>query len=198
MKSIPLIVAFAALLLVSISPKSIAQGTCDGLFIASDAEVPEGSHLPRSVWALIKAKVIGECFDDQSIGHLTTDVSQTLQDIGYLHATVTMPRFTVIDSSRYPESALVSFSIREGDRYTVREISIAGNRVLNADQIWGVSPIELGEFLDMNKVRATGAAIQQLYAANGFPSAQATPHIESLPGTYIRVVFSIREGTQSH
>lgn len=79
----------------------------------------------------------------------------------------------------------------------MHEIQIAGNNLIDADQIRSVVQLQLGEFLDMSKVRASSRAIQNLYRANGFSKMTFKQMVEFSVEPKVRVIFQINEGPRT-
>jgi outer membrane protein assembly factor BamA len=198
--SIRLLASIAALAFIA-APRSItAQDACGEGLVVSRITMPETTHLMRSEQAAIRAQLIGHCLDEQHLGGLVEQVRDTLQSFGYFQATVAEPSMTTMDATRYPRTASLNLSFREGPRYIVGVIEIRGNRELSADEIRTVMPITPGDFFDITKVRETADAVRRLYAANGNPNASIVPDVVSDIGErkqpILRVGFTIIEGKQ--
>lgn len=109
---------------------------------------------------------------------------------------------TITDATRYPRSASLNLKFREGPRYRVENIVIGGYKALSVEQIYAVTPIALGDFFDITKVRETADAVRRLYVANGYPNASIVPDVRSREGLTVGkkptvgVIFRIVEGKQ--
>jgi outer membrane protein assembly factor BamA len=192
----PLFASIAAFALIA-APRSItAQDGCGEQLVVSQVTMPTTTRLVRSEQAAVRARLIGRCLDDQQLGELVGQVLDTLQSLGYFRATVSAPSIKIMDASPHAHSASLSLEFQEGARYRVEDIEIAGNKGLPADQIIAVAPIQLGEFLDMTKVRETADAMRRLYASNGYPTASIVPDVRFREGFYVTVAFRIIEGKQ--
>lgn len=104
---------------------------------------------------------------------------------------------TLVDASRYPQRSALIFTVHEGSRSRVHEIEIAGHNLIDAEQIRSVIQVQLGEFLDGSKVRASVRTIQRLYQANGFSKTTVKQMIEFSKEPMVRVIFQINEGPRS-
>lgn len=193
----PLAPLLLCALIVSAPRKSFSQESCDFPYVASDVTLRATNSLPQDVEAASKAALIGQCFNSTADSNLVNDVQQVLRNMGYLRSTVSAPSMTLINASRYPQRASLTFKVHEGARSPVHEIEIAGNNVIDADQIRSVVQVQPGEFLDMSKVRASSRAIQNLYRANGFSKMTFKQMIESSVEPKVRVIFQINEGPRS-
>lgn len=193
----PLMLFLLTSAFVSIPSTSISQESCDAPYIASDVSLATLSVLPDDVAAATRAALIGRCFDSPTDADLVASVKRVLRDMGYLRSTVYAPSMTLINASRYPQRASLTFTVHEGARAEVQEIEVAGNNLIDANQIRTVIQVPLGEFLDMAKVHASSRAIQRLYRANGFSKMTFKQMIEFSAEPKVRVIFQINEGPQS-
>jgi len=190
----PLVVSLAALVFVSISPVVSAQSSCDKEFVVSQVTLPSTSQLSRTQQAAVRARLIGSCFDNQELGELVAQARNTLQGFGYLRPTVSAPSITIIDASRHPQPVLLDIEVEEGTRYRVREVQWWNLEAISFEQARSVSQIQLGEFLDMDKIRETAEATHRLYAASGYPNASIVPEIQFSQGANVIVAFKVVEG----
>jgi hemolysin activation/secretion protein len=193
----PLLPVLLCAVLALTSAKSSSQEPCNTPYIASDVTLSTASDVPRDVTAATKAALIGQCFQGPTDANLVASVQQVLRDMGYLRANVAAPSMTLSNASSDPQRAALTFTVHEGSRSPVQEIEIAGNNLIEADQIRTVTQVQLGEFLDMSKVRASALTIQKLYRANGFFKTSVKEGIEFSRAPMVRVVFQINEGPRS-
>jgi outer membrane protein assembly factor BamA len=194
----PLVVALVTFAVFAAPSFVAGQDFCDKQFVVSGVSLPETTRLSRSEQAAIRARLIGRCFEDQEqLGELAGRVRDTLQNFGYLRATVSEPTMTIADASRHPQPVSLNVEFAEGPRFKVREIVWHGFRAVSSDQLMAVSQIQVEDVLDMSKVRETVAAVRKLYAANGYPKASIVPEVSFLGGVGVCVSFRIAEGTQS-
>ena len=193
----PLVVSFAAFVLVSVPQFLRAQDSCDKQFVVSEVSLPTTTRLPASEQAAIRARLIGRCFDNQQLGELASGVSDVLQSIGYLQAAVPQPSITASDTSRHPQPVSLNVEVKEGARYKVREIEVIGSTAVSQEQFFALSQIQLGDFFDRNKMRETAEAVRKLYTATGYLNASIVPKIRFIGGLAVRVIFNIVEGPQS-
>lgn len=145
--------------------------------VVSQITMPATTRLTPSEQAAIRARLIGRCFDEKQLNEVVVEVRDALQSLGYFRATVSEPSITASDANRLPRAASLNLEFREGARYRVGDIEIAGNKALSADQIISVVPVAPGSFLDMMKVREAADAIRRLYASNGYPNASIDPDV---------------------
>lgn len=193
----PLAPLLLCALIVSAPRKSFGQESCDAPYVASDVTLRTTNVLAQDVEAATRAALIGECFNSPADTNLVNDVQQALRNMGYLRSTVSAPSMKLLNASHYPQRASLTFTVHEGARSPVHEIQIAGNNLIDADQIRSVVQLQLGEFLDMSKVRASSRAIQNLYRANGFSKMTFKQMVEFSVEPKVRVIFQINEGPRT-
>ena len=109
----------------------------------------------------------------------------------------TLPASSPVDAGRQPQAASLNVNFEEGVRYRIDELEIGGNRALPADQIRGVSPIQLGEFFERRKVVETLNAVRRLYKAYGYPNVSVHYQLLMKQGGGVRVRFFVKEGMRS-
>ena len=194
----PLVVCLAAFVLVSVPRFVAAQESCNRQFVVSEVSLPTTARLSQSEQAMIKARLIGRCFDDEQPNDLAGQVRGTLQKLGYLRASVSEPSITVSDASRHPQPVSLNLAVMEGARYKVREIDIIGNSMLSFEQIKSVIQIQLEDYLDGGKVQQATESVGRLYAANGYSQASIIPEVRFLTGAGVCVAFNVVEGPLSH
>jgi outer membrane protein assembly factor BamA len=91
----------------------------------------------------------------------------------------------------------LNVDFEEGVRYRIDELEIIGNQALPADQIRGVSPIQLGEFFETRKVDETLDAVSRLYEANGYPNVSVRYQLLMKQGRGVCVRFTVTENVRS-
>lgn len=191
----PLLVSFTAFALLEITPFTAAQRSCDKRFVVSQVNLPTTTRLSAGDQGALRARLIGDCFDDQQFTEIIDRIRTTLRDLGYLRATVSEPSISIIDA-RQPQAASLNVSFEEGARYRIDEIQIVGNRAVPADQIRGVSPIQLGEFFETRKVGETMDAVSRLYDANGYPNVSVRYQLLMKQGHGVCVRFTFTENVR--
>ena len=193
----PLLVSFVAFVLLEIPPSIAAQGSCNKQFVVSQVNLPTTTRLSPGDQRALKARLIDDCFDDQQFPQVVDRIRTALRDLGYLHATVTEPSMSIVDAGRQPHAVSLDVNFEEGVRYRIDEVDISGNQALDADQIFGVSPIQLGEFFDGKKIAETLDGVRRLYEANGYPTVSLRYQILMREGHGVCVRFFIKEGARS-
>jgi outer membrane protein assembly factor BamA len=192
----PLVLSLVVFALGAALPFVSAQDSCDRQFVVSHVSLPM-TRLSRSEQAAIRARLIGRCFDDQQLSELAGPVRDTLQSLGYLHATVSQPTLMIADASRHPQPVSLNVEVAEGARYKVTAVEWWNLSAVSFEQITSVSPIQVGDVLDMSKIRETLEAVRRLYAANGYPQASIVPQFREA-GHGVTVSFAVVEGPQLH
>ena len=192
----PLVLSFVILALGAVLPFVSAQDSCRKQFVVSQVSLPATTLLSRSEQASIRARLIGRCFDNQQLSELAGPVRDALQSLGYLHATVSEPTLGIADASRQPQPVSLNVEVEEGARYKVTALEWWNLKAISFEQITSVSLIQVGDVLDMSKVRETQEAVRRLYTANGYPQASIIPQFREA-GHAVTVTFAVVEGAQS-
>jgi outer membrane protein assembly factor BamA len=192
----PLVLSLLILALGAVLPFVSAQDSCHKQFVVSQVNLPATTRLSRSGQASIRARLIGHCFDNQQLSELVGSVRDALQNQGYLHPIVSEPTLGVADASRQPQPVSLNVEVEEGARYKVTAVEWWNLKAISFDQITSVSPIQVGDVLDMSKVRETVGVVRRLYAANGYPQATIIPQFREA-GHSVTVSFVVMEGAQS-
>jgi len=104
----PLIVSLLALAQLVLSCFVVAQRTCGKQFVVSQVSLPPQTTLSQSHQARIRSQLIGLCFDGSELANLTASVSYSLQNMGYLRATVSLPSFATCAGWRAAPSCCFS------------------------------------------------------------------------------------------
>ncbi|UCE64817.1 MAG: outer membrane protein assembly factor BamA [Nitrospirota bacterium] len=111
---------------------------------------------------------------------------------GYLDVKVGTPS---IDLSEDKKWFTLTFSIVEGEPYTVSQVSFDGNEELTSDELELDLNIEPGEVFQRVKIREEVTRVTDLYGEKGYAFAEVVPKI--LPDPKSRsteIVFKIEEG----
>ncbi len=94
-----------------------------------------------------------------------------------------------------PGKLLVNFRINEGQRYSVGEISIAGNTIFTAEEIRSSVKLEKGDVFVPTEVDSDRANVQDFYGRRGYldtvVKAVRKPNLDTRA---IDLIFEVREG----
>lgn len=119
------------------------------------------------------------------------------RDRGYIDAQIARE----VELSPDQKSALVTFHVQEGARYSVRGMSVQGNTVFTADQILQVLPLKRGGIYSTKQAQASQDAILDLYGKLGFIDTKIQTHLlrpyEQSQTALVDVLFQIDEGRPS-
>jgi hemolysin activation/secretion protein len=83
-------------------------------YVVVNVNLERAGHLSSAQQAPVRSRVIGRCFDSSDTIQLTQRVLDTYQNFGYFRATVLDPSIQIIDDTRYPKPASVTFDVDEG------------------------------------------------------------------------------------
>ncbi len=86
-------------------------------------------------------------------------------DNGYLNFEI---ESTQVSLGPERESVYVTINIKEGKRFTVRDVKLAGNMLNYADKIKSLVKVKQGDIFSQRKVVDTTKAIRDLFAENGY------------------------------
>lgn len=98
-------------------------------------------------------------------------------------------------TGRKIEWVTVRFSVREGPRSKVRNISVIGNQKFDTPTLLSGTRLKSGEFFDKSKLDADTASIQEVYGGQGYIYCDVEPETRFLeePGE-VNLVYHIVEG----
>ncbi len=96
------------------------------------------------------------------------------QSNGYLTAFVSDIK---VEEDPNQTDIIVTFNIDEGDLYTIEDISIPGNDILNEEELLARIPIKPGQLYSKEKIRTTMEALRQLWGEFGYINADVQPDV---------------------
>lgn len=119
------------------------------------------------------------------------------RDRGYIDAQVARE----VELSPDQKSAVVTFHVQEGPRYSVRDMRVGGNTVFTAEQILQALPLKKGGIYSAKQAQASQDAIADLYGKLGFIDTRIETHLlrlyEQAQVAVVDVLFEIDEGRPS-
>ena len=89
-------------------------------------------------------------------------------DNGYINFDI---ESTQVSLGPEKESVYITVNIKEGDRYTVRDLKLAGDLILSKDKLTELIDIKQGDIFSRRKVVDSSKAISDLLAENGYAFA---------------------------
>jgi outer membrane translocation and assembly module TamA len=181
------------LILLACTPLLRAQCGADinKLYVAKVIFERQG-HLTPDQLALIRARLVGRCFDPARSGDLGELVYEEYQNLGYFRATVIDPIVRMNDEA-HPKAATLTFDVEEGPRYVIEQVIWAGVNSLPVDEIEEISAARPGSVYDRRHIRETVDGVKRFYVANGFPQISISPKAET-EGDRLKLSFHLKEG----
>lgn len=115
------------------------------------------------------------------------------RNFGYLNAVVDT-EVTYNDDHSLVD---ITYVIREGVRYKIREISVAGNKIYTNEQLLGLTEVRGDEFYEGGRLQADVNTLKDLYGSNGYIEADVNAEtiFQDEPG-YVDIVLKVSEGEQ--
>jgi outer membrane protein insertion porin family len=144
-----------------------------------------------------------DAFKDNKLDHDLDAIKTKLQASGYMEATVGAPRISdkVRRNIFFKKLSMKSITIpvRAGERYTVGDVTVEGNKLLAARKLRSVIKLKEGEWYS-SKVREKAVEdVVEIYRNFGHIYVQVMP-VESLDPVHKRVgvVFNVSEGEAAY
>jgi outer membrane protein insertion porin family len=153
-------------------------------------------------WVSLLGTLIGKglpsLFTDAGIlkrEELANDVErirEVLLNKGYLNVQVSLPTVELTEDKKW---FLVSFTIAEGERYTVSDIGFRGNTVFEDAELQADMKIKRGDIFQRAKIRDELTRITEMYGAKGYAFTEVNPAVTPEPDTKTAsILFNIKEG----
>ncbi|HRX85254.1 MAG TPA: outer membrane protein assembly factor, partial [Phycisphaerae bacterium] len=134
-------------------------------------------------------------FDEDTVEADAAAVQNFIRDEGYLDARVGYQ----LDFSDDRRDLTVTFTIAEGRRYYVKDILFEGNTVFSSAELSAGLPLEVGAPIVQRKLDLAVKQITDQYGSAGYIDARVRPtRVFTEEEGYVRVTFTIDEGTQFH
>lgn len=150
-----------------------------------------------SLWAIFTG-TIPSIFTDAGIlkrEELPNDVERIKEvylNKGYLNVQVSAPNVELTEDKKW---FTVTFTIVEGDPYTVGEVGFRGNTVFEEPELREGTKIIPGEVFQRAKIRDEMTRLTELYGAKGYAFTDVSPSVSPDPqAKTTAIVFHIKEG----
>ena len=106
---------------------------------------------------------------------------------GYTRARVADP---VVDVG--PESIEITFRIDEGPRFKVRQVDIAGDLILDRQELAKSFTLKSGEYFNREKLRNDVIEVRDIYGSYGYAYAEVNPRVkEDLDNLVVDVTYVV-------
>ncbi len=102
-------------------------------------------------------------------------ISRYYQNRGFLHAKVT---HVTSDMNERTKAMTMTYHIEEGDRYTIKDISVPGNDILTEEQLKARLPIRPGQYYSPDRIADTLKILERIWGNHGYIFAHIDPSIE--------------------
>ncbi len=111
---------------------------------------------------------------------------------GYLNVQVSSPTVELTEDKKW---FIVTFTIIEGEPYTVGEVGFRGNTVFEEPELRAGMKIKPGEVFQRAKIRDEITRLTELYGAKGYAFTDVAPSVVPDPQTKTAsITFHIKEG----
>ncbi len=147
----------------------------------------------------IKAKhgfmwVFGGEYDRKLVEEDRNRLTAYYHGLGYFQAKIGTPEITF---SKSREWVSITYVINEGMRYTIRSVSVVGNKKIPTEKLLADLKLGKGEFFNRAKLNRDVAAIEDEYGSVGyiFSKIRAEPRFREEPGE-LDLVYDVSEGEQ--
>ncbi|MBU6479510.1 MAG: outer membrane protein assembly factor BamA [Nitrospirae bacterium] len=119
-------------------------------------------------------------------------IKEILLNKGYLNAQVGLPTVELSDDKKW---FVVSYTVMEGEPFTVAEVGFRGNTVFEDPELRQGLKIKEGEIFQRQKIRDEITRLTDLYGSKGYSfadvSPSVTPNMEDRTAT---IILTIKEG----
>ena len=160
----------------------------EGNTIASDARLRTQIESKPGILWFFKGQV-----DRDQIEEDVDRLTSYYRSLGFFRAKVT--RELAFDDDQ--EWLTLTFTIDEGPRYVIRQVSVEGNAVFKADDLLARTELSGGDFFDQARMNLDVGTLKDIYGSQGYINAniRAEPQFFEQPGQ-LDLVYKIDEGKQ--
>ena len=119
-------------------------------------------------------------------------IREVLLNKGYLNAQVGLPSVELSEDKKW---FVVTYSILEGEPFTVAEVGFRGNTVFEEPELRDKMKIRPGEIFQRQKIRDEITRLTDLYGSRGYAFAEVVPNVN--PNNEERtatIILNIKEG----
>lgn len=88
----------------------------------------------------------------------------------------------------------VNFVISEGNRYSINQVTITGNKYHTAEELQNALSLTSGLPFNQDRMEADARKIREIYGAQGFIFVDVTPTPQWLPDNQLNLTYEIEEG----
>ncbi|MEA1949801.1 MAG: POTRA domain-containing protein [Planctomycetota bacterium] len=147
----------------------------------------------------VKAKhgfmwVFGGEYDRKLVAEDRNRLTNYYHGLGYFQAKIGTPEITYSESREWIS---ITYVINEGQRYTIRSVSVVGNKNISGDKLLADLKLGEGDFFSLAKKNRDAASIEEEYGSVGYIFAKIRGELrfDDEPGQ-LDIVYDITEGEQ--
>jgi outer membrane protein insertion porin family len=151
-----------------------------------------------TVFDTLLGKGLPSLFSDAGIlkrEELSNDVErirEVYMNKGYLNVQVSLPTVELTEDKKW---FTVTFTIVEGEPYTVSDVGFRGNTVFEDAELKAGSGVKPGDVFQRAKIRDEITRLTELYGAKGYAFTDVNPSVNPDPQTKTAsIIFHIKEG----
>ena len=128
----------------------------------------------------------------EELGNDVERIKEVYLNIGYLNVQASLP---VVELTEDRQGFTVTYTIVEGEPFTVGEVGFRGNTVFEEQELMKQSKIKPGEVFQRAAIREEKTRLEDLYGGRGYAFARVTPSVVPNPQTKTAaIIFRIEEG----
>lgn len=143
----------------------------------------------------ITGELIGQCFDED-VEEMGERVRALFQDRGYFTVEVKNVRLKAVDPLGIPRPATMEAEVAEGVQYKLGEITFAGYRAFDPDELRQQFPLKIGAVFERGKVASGLESLRKLYLTNGYLDVTFIPETQFGSNATAHLNLTFKEGPQ--
>ncbi|MFI5370562.1 MAG: outer membrane protein assembly factor BamA [Candidatus Eisenbacteria bacterium] len=118
-----------------------------------------------------------------------------LRDNGYRDAKVASTR---LEPGLTPKQAILVFTVDQGPRYFMGDVTWVGNTVVPSGALIGLTHLQREQMYNASRIQKTMSDAYGEYAERGYLYLQIEPREEVATGRHVDITFVVTEGQPSH
>jgi outer membrane protein insertion porin family len=119
-------------------------------------------------------------------------IKEVMLNKGYLNIQAGLPTAELSDDKKW---FIVTYTVMEGEPFTVAEIGFRGNTVFEDPELRQGLKIKEGEIFQRQKIRDETTRLKDLYGSKGYAFADVSPNVNpSMADRTATIILTIKEG----
>ncbi|MBF0106625.1 MAG: outer membrane protein assembly factor BamA [Deltaproteobacteria bacterium] len=154
------------------------------------------SRLKKKIRRIDQSALSKEFFDEKKLLEDRTKLLDIYKKNGFFDTTISLPDVT---SNTFGDLKTARFSISEGEGYRISDVAITSEAPVDQEEL--LKKIAIKTLKIFNEEKITKAKIKIIDTLNkqGYPYAEVTPVIKTLPETRtVKIIFDIKRGPIAH